>query len=149
MEALTATGAGFLVAVLWFDLMFDVQTLGHRHEVPEPVLASIAAYYRRVTTDARPMNRLVAAVMVATVASIVAEVAGGRGPRWGAWLSLGLVVTAVGLAGSRTVPRASRLGARRDPPSRQAALARSIFRDHVVCLGTMAAVLVVQLIWVR
>ena len=148
MHAFTAAGAGFLVSVLWFDLMFDVQSLGHRHEVPEPVLTSISAYYKRVTTDARPMNRLVAAVMVATIASIVAEVAGGRGPHWGAWLSLVLAATAVGLAGSRTVPRAIRLGARRDPLSRQAVLARSILRDHVTCLGAMGAVLVVQLIWV-
>jgi hypothetical protein len=149
MDALPAAGAGFLLAVLWFDLMFDVQSLGHRHEVPEPVLSSISAYYRRVTTDARPMNRLIAAVMLATVASIVAEVAGGRGPHWGTWLSLGLAATAVGLAGGRTVPRAIRLGARRDSLSRQAVLARSILWDHVACLSAIAVVLVVQLIWVR
>jgi hypothetical protein len=28
MEVLTAAGAGFLLAVLWFDLMFDVQVRG-------------------------------------------------------------------------------------------------------------------------
>jgi hypothetical protein len=57
-------GGGFLLAVLWFDLMFDVQVRGHRAaELPDDVLDSIATYYRRVTTTARPMNRLVAAVM--------------------------------------------------------------------------------------
>jgi hypothetical protein len=43
-------GSGFLLAVL--------------------VLGSISAYYRRVTTAARPMNRLVAAVMLATTVAI-------------------------------------------------------------------------------
>ena len=64
MTQFVAAGAGFLLAVLWFDLMFDVQVLRVRpDEIPEPVLASIAAYYRRVTTAARPMNRLVAAAI--------------------------------------------------------------------------------------
>ena len=69
MSAFVSAGAGFLLAVLWFDLMFDVQVLGHGpHALPERVLASIAAYYGRVTTAARPMNRLVAAHRIAQVA---------------------------------------------------------------------------------
>ena len=73
MTPFIAAGAGFLLAVLWFDLMFDVQALRHRgREVPEDAVASIAAYYRRVTTTARPMNRL-AAVMLATLGSVVPD----------------------------------------------------------------------------
>jgi hypothetical protein len=50
-------GAGFLLAVLWFDLMFDVQVLrAAPGALPEPVLASIAGYYARVTTAARPIT---------------------------------------------------------------------------------------------
>jgi len=150
MQDFAAAGAGFLWAVLWFDLMFDVQILRqHGTEVSEPVLASISAYYKRVTTDARPMNRLVALVMATTVGSAVAEVVGDRGPRWAAWASLALVVSAVALAGSRTVPRAVRLGTHRDPISVQSGLARSIFRDHLACLGAISALLVLQLTWVR
>ena len=78
MNAFVTAGAGFLLAVLWFDLMFDVQAAGRGAvEVPEPALASIAAYYARVTTAARPMNRLIAAVMAATLAAIVVEIAKG------------------------------------------------------------------------
>jgi hypothetical protein len=150
MRVLSAAGAGFLLAVLWFDLMFDVQVLRqHDREVPEPVLASISAYYRRVTTDSRPMNRLVAVVMAATAGSVVAEVVVDRGPRWTGWASLALVVGAVVLAGSRTVPRAVRLGARRDPLSAQSDLARSILRDHLTCLAAITALLVLQLTWAR
>jgi hypothetical protein len=46
VTALVTAGSGFLLAVLWFDLMFDVQVLRRRErggEVPEEVLASIAS----------------------------------------------------------------------------------------------------------
>jgi len=53
MHSFVAAGAGFLLAVLWFDLMFDVQTRKHASDVlPPDVLTSISTYYRRVTTDA-------------------------------------------------------------------------------------------------
>ena len=146
MNAFVAAGAGFLLAVLWFDLMFDVQALRHRErDLPEAVLASIAGYYARVTTAARPMNRLVAAAMVATLAAVIVELAKGDGPVWVGWTSLALVLGAVGLAATHTVPAGVRLGTRRDPPSTQSALARSILRDHLVCLAAIAAVLVLQL----
>src|SRR5579864_6445207 len=89
MEKFAATGAGFLLAVLWFDLMFDVQVRKHTGPVlPATVLTSISAYYRRVTTEAFPMNRLVALVMVLTLASIVAEIVQGKAPWWTGWGSL-------------------------------------------------------------
>ena len=60
--------------MLWLDLMFDVQTRAHLGStLPSQVLQSISAYYRRVTTDANPMNRLVAIMMVATLLSIAAK----------------------------------------------------------------------------
>jgi hypothetical protein len=41
MTPFVTAGAGFLLAVLWFDLMFDVQALPHRRrELPEHTLAS-------------------------------------------------------------------------------------------------------------
>ena len=146
MSAFVTAGAGFLLAVLWFDLMFDVQVLGHAGgQLPEEVLDSIASYYRRVTTTARPMNRLVATVMVATLAALVVEIAADEQDAWVPLLSLGLAILAIALAGGRIVPRAVRLGARVDPPERQSALARSIFREHVVCAAAIAGVLAVQL----
>ncbi len=148
MTQFVAAGAGFLLAVLWFDLMFDVQVLRLRaDEIPESALASIAAYYARVTTAARPMNRLVAAAMVATIASIVVQLARGDRPPWVGWASLPLVLVPVGLAGARTVPNAVRLGARSDPLEHQRTLARAICRDHLCCASAIAAVLAVQLIF--
>jgi hypothetical protein len=146
VNAFVAAGAGFLLAVLWFDLMFDVQARRvPGEEATEPALASISAYYARVTTAARPMNRLVAAVMVATLAAIVVQIAAGDGPAWVGWASLALVAGAVALAAAHTVPGAVRLGARADTPRVQTRLARGILRDHAICLAAIVAVLVIQL----
>src|SRR4051794_12086140 len=95
--------------------MFDVQVLRHRSgAVPEDVLASISGYYARVTTAARPMNRLISIVMLATVAAILVQIAKGDSPRWVGWASLALAGTGIGLAGARTVRNAVRLGAGSD-----------------------------------
>jgi hypothetical protein len=145
MTRFIAGGAGFLLAVLWFDLMFDVQMAGHRTGLPEAALGSIATYYRRVTTAARPMNRLVAAVMLGTLGSIIAQIARGEHPRWLGWVSLALAAAPILLAGLHTVPSAVRLGSRRDPLERQAELARSILRDHVFCALGILALLIIQL----
>ena len=146
MRPFISAGAGFLLAVLWFDLMFDVQVLRRpAGELEEPVLASIAGYYRRVTTMAAPMNRLVAAVMLLTLGAIIAQIAAGQGPAWAGWVSLVLAAVPIGVAGSRTVPSAVRLGTRSDPPARQSDLARAICRQHLFCFGSIAALLVVQL----
>jgi ER membrane protein SH3 len=146
VSAFVTAGAGFLLAVLWFDLMFDVQVVRHaRDELPEDVLASIAGYYARVTTAARPMNRLIATVMLATLTAIVVEIASGDETAWVSWSSLALAAVAIGLAGARIVPSAVRLGTRRDSATRQSAAARSIYRGHVLCAGAMAGVLVLQL----
>jgi len=146
VRACTSASGGFLLAVLWFDLMFDVQVIGHRNgELPEEVLASISDYYRRVTTTARPMNRLIALVMLATLAAIVAELLGEGTHAWVAWSSLAAAVAPIALAGARTVPNAVRLGARRDPPKRQSTLARSICQQHLFCAASIAALLVLQL----
>lgn len=145
MDAVVIGGAGFLLAVLWFDLMFDVQVRGHRGEVlPEAVLASISTYYRRVTTDAAPMNRLVALGMLVTLVGIAGQaVAGDVG--WG--LSVASAVLGVGpiaLAAVRVVPAAVRLGARTADVVAQSRLARQIWRDHVVCFASVALLIVVQ-----
>jgi hypothetical protein len=150
VTAFVTAGAGFLLAVLWFDLMFDVQVRAHRGtDIPPHVLTSIGAYYQRVTTSARPMNRLVGIAMIATIVAIVVQLARGDVPTWLSVASLLLVGGPVGLAAARTVPTAVRLGAATDSPSHQGWLARSIWRDHLLCLSGIAALLVLQLVFGR
>jgi hypothetical protein len=150
MSALLGAGGGFLLAVLWMDLLFDVQVLRHRaaDPLPEDVLASIAAYYRRVTTTARPLGHLVALAMFVTAGA--ALVAALRAFRAGApalvhVAAFALVAAPAALALVRVVPNAVRLGARRDGPEIQSALAREICRDHLLCLASIAAFVALQI----
>lgn len=148
MTEFVAAGAGFLLAVLWFDLMFDVQILGRRAtsgERDDGALRSITAYYRRVTTGARPMNLLIGVVMIATLVAIGAQIAAGGDPRWVGWASLALAGGAIAVALFHTIPTARRLGRRTDDLTAQRRLARSIGRAHLLCIALIALLLVVQL----
>jgi len=145
VEAVVAAGAAFLLAVLWFDLMHDVLVRGHTEPaLPESVLAPITGYYRRVVVDAHPMNKLVAIVMMATLIAIVVE--WGEVEAWVSWLSLAGSAGAIGLALTRTVRTAGRLGLRQDDAVTQSELARQCYRDHVVCFVAMTSVLAAQLV---
>ncbi len=138
--------AGFLLAVLWFDLMFDVQV--RRASTPaanDAALASISAYYRRVTTDARPMNNLVSVAMLAMLVAIIVEIVRAD-PAWCGWTSLPLALGPMAFALTRTVPNAIRLGAATGTPHDQLSRARTILRDHIVCFASIAVLIAVQLI---
>ena len=141
MRLIEAGCAGFLIAVLWMDLIFDTQVLSHRgaDELPDSVLDSIAGYYHRATTTSRPMSYLIALVM--------AILLGALGFRWirdgdASWLLAASTVLAgvpILLAAVRTVPNAVRLGERKGGPAELSHLARSICRDHLICLTFMSA----------
>ncbi|MGB6206117.1 hypothetical protein, partial [Mycobacterium sp.] len=140
--------SGFLFAVLWMDLMFDVQVLAGRDpggDLPERALASIAGYYRRAVTESGPMSRLIVVVMVVLLAALGFRAARGDDPAWLLAVSALLAAGPILLALSHTVPSAARLGCRSDGPAEQTALARSIWRDHLVCAGCVLAFLV---LWV-
>src|SRR5262249_40963681 len=142
-----AAGAAFLLAVLWFDLMFDVQSRRHRGgPLPFEVLASISAYYRRVTTEAYPMNRLVALVMLFTHAAIVTAIVDGVHPRGIGGSPRALAASGVVPPLRRTVPNARRLGSAQDTPEMQSTLARAICRDHLFSFARTSLVLGLQLI---
>ncbi len=146
MNAFAATGLGFLLAVLWFDLMFDVQTRKNQEEVlPPEVLASISAYYRRVTTEAWPMNRLVALMMLVVLGAIIAEIFADEISGWITWGSLALAMFGFAVTRMRTLPNAIRLGQANDPPEMQSQLARSVFRDHAFGFARTLVMLALQL----
>jgi len=127
--------------------MFDVQVWRHRRspQVPEDALSSIAAYYRRVTTTASPMGRLVGLTMVVLLFALVAQVIWGEEPSWVSIVSIPAALLGIGLAAARIFGQARRLGTRGDPPAVQSELARGIFRAHLVCLAAMVTLLAAQL----
>jgi hypothetical protein len=148
MATLLTACSGFLLAVLWMDLIFDVQVLENRsagEDLHEPVLASIAGYYHRATTTSRPMSRLIALVMVILLGALGFQAARGHDPAWLLATSAGLAGVPMVLALTHTVPSAVRLGHRTDGPAEQSRLARSVCRDHLICAGSMLAFLV---LWV-
>ncbi len=145
--ALTISGS-YLLGVLWMDLMFDVQVLAQAFgdaSVPEQALDSISAYYRRVTTDARPMGHLVGTGIALTILGSLVQGVRAAGGSWHRFAPLFFSGMPGSLALLRTVPNAIRLGARTDPLAGQAELARSICADHLVCFASIAVFVVLQL----
>jgi hypothetical protein len=139
--------ATFLVAVLWFDLMFDVQVLRHRGaaELPLDVVASIRAYYRRVLIDSSPMGRMVGVVMLVFTVTLIAQTFAGDVAPWISLVSWAGFVFGPGLAAARVVRNARRLALDTDDLTTQSALARRICSDHLICLATMSATVAAQL----
>ncbi|WP_235009635.1 hypothetical protein [Mycobacterium sp. 3519A] len=138
---IASASAGFLLAVLWMDLIFDSQVLRHRGAdvLPETVIASVSSYYRRATT--RPMSLLIAVVMLILLGALGFHWMTGGEP---VWLMVALTVLAgvpIMLALTRTVPNAVRLGAGAASQRELTRLARAICLDHVVCLVLMSAFL--------
>jgi hypothetical protein len=146
-----AACAGFLIAVLWMDLIFDSQVLRHRGTdvLPEPVLASISAYYRRATTASRPMSHLIAGVMAVLLGSLVFRWATAADPGWMSGATAVLAGAPILLAMTRTVPNAVRLGAGADSVHERSRLARAVCTDHIFCLVFMSAFLALWVISAR
>ena len=144
---IAAACAGFLIAVLWMDLIFDSQVLRHRgtEELPEPVLSSISAYYRRATTTSKPMSLLIAIVMVILLGTLGFAWISGPIVVWALVVASALAAGPILLAMLRTVPNAVRLGARNGDVADQSRLARSVCIDHLVCLACLVAFLALWL----
>lgn len=150
LATIPAVCSGFLLAVLWMDLLFDTQALAgarRREQLDEAALASIAGYYHRATTTSQPMGRLLAVVMALLVGSVIVHAARGATP---GWVLAGSAVAAGGpilLAMLRTVPNAVRLGWRGGSAAEQTRLARAILADHVACAVGMLTFVVLWLGW--
>jgi len=95
------------------------------------------------------MNRLVAAIMLGTLAALVVQVVDGDAPRWASSASLALTLGAIGLAMGHTFGTGARLGRGRGTPDEQRRLAGLMLRDHLICLAGIVAVLALQLGFAR
>jgi hypothetical protein len=91
------------------------------------------------------MGRLVGLVMLALLVALIVQAARGDAPAWTSVVSIPAALVGFGLAGLRVFGRARRLGRRTDPAELRSTIARSILRDHVVCLAAMVTLLAAQL----
>ena len=140
-RVLAACGA-FLLAVLWMDLMFDVQVLGG--DPSASALASIRAYYQRVTVDSGAMAYLIGLVMLTGVGLAIVQ---ARRSRAGLALRIAapaLVIIPVGLALGLIFPSAQEL-AHTDAVARQTELAQRICYSHLAVFAMISAFLGIQL----
>lgn len=139
-RVLAATG-GFLLAVLWMDLMFDVQYFG---AAPATAASSIAAYYRRVTVEAGWMTWLIATVMLVTVVGVVLQARSSSQPRWRRAVTPALAVVPIALALVVVFPAARELAGAGEPADRLG-LVRTIAFSHIACFAAVAAFVALQL----
>ena len=134
MRPLSCASGGFLLGILWMDLLFDVQLF----RAGPAAVPTIAAYYRHATIEAYPMNRLIAVMMLVTAIGALIQLLRSRSRRRDAVLFARAAIP-VGLALSRIVPNAMRLGGGADSAAEQARLAWTICIEHLICFASMAA----------
>ena len=159
MRVLVTGGAGYigsvsveaLLAAGHDAIVLDDLSTGRRAAVPAGARLRVASYGDEALVGSLLESERVDAILHCGARSLVGEsvrdparyyrdnVAGG----------INLLEAArragVSLAGVRTVPNAVRLGGRSDTVAGQSGLARQILRDHLLCVVSIAAVLVVQL----
>lgn len=136
---------GFMLAVLYMDLVFDLSALPHRHvkgPLPNDILDPIAMYYRYITRN----PYLLMFVMLTTTVCIVAEIYYRQVPRWAGYTSLALIAIAQAGGVLKVIPTAQRLGAGKDTVEEQTRMVRSIFPAHLVLLVCILLLAAVQLV---
>jgi hypothetical protein len=133
---------GFMLAVLYIDLMFDVTAVPHRGSnttLPKEVLDPITLYYGRITQN----PYVLMFVMLTTTVCLVMEIVYSLVPRWAGYSSLVFMVLAMGIGSAKVIPAAQRLASGRDPEELRTRLIHSMFPAHVlllICIILLAAI---------
>jgi hypothetical protein len=134
---------GFLIAVLYIDLVFDVSALPHPREhaaLPSHVRDPIATYYRYVTRN----PYLLMVIMVTASACIVAEVVFNLVPRWAGYVSLLQIALSVSTAVFKVIPAARRLAIGGETPESQTRIIVMVLRYHILLLMIVLSLAFVQ-----
>jgi hypothetical protein len=136
---------GFMLAILYIDLMFDVMSVPHRRSgttLPKNVLEPITHYYRRVTQN----PYVLMFVMMTTTISLVVQIVYGLTLQWAAYSSLAAMGLAMVAGIVKVVPAARRLASGREPPDVQTRLIHGVFTAHVLLLACILVLAVIQLV---
>ena len=139
---------GFLLAVLWFDLKFDLLVLDQlvdRGDVDREALAGIKAYYARALGTEMAGFPLIMTMMFLSVVATLVQYKDDCLVAW-TWLaSLLLLVPPILLAIVRVVPNAGKLADSDADYRQQLDLADAILQDHLFCFASISCFLVLQL----
>lgn len=134
---------GFMMAVLYIDLMFDVSAVTYRKTgtaLPPAVLDPITHYYGRITQN----PYVLMFVMLTTTVCIGAEIYYRLAPRWAGWASLALMGLSMMTGTLKVIPTAQRLGSGQDSPEARTKMVHGMLPAHLVLLVNILALAAIQ-----
>ena len=134
---------GFMLAVLYIDLMFDLLAQPHRRSqgpLPKDVLESITRYYGRITQN----PYVLMFVMVTATGCLVAGLVFKQVPPWAGYSSLLLMALNVAVAATKVIPAAQRLGSDAETDATRTRLIHGMLPYHLVLLGIVVAISIIQ-----
>ena len=134
---------GFMMAVLYIDLMFDVSAVPYRHTkaaLPKEVLDPITHYYGRITQN----PYVLMFVMLTTAVSIGAQIVYGLAPRWVGYSSLFLMGLSMLTGTLKVIPTAQRLGSGKDPEDVRTRMIHGMLPFHIVLLINILLLAAIQ-----
>jgi hypothetical protein len=124
---------GFMMAVLYIDLMFDVSAVSYRKSnapLPPAVLDPITHYYGRITQN----PYVLMFVMLTTTLCLGAQIYYGLAPRWAGWASLALMGLSMMTGTLKVIPTAQRLGSGDDSAEARTRMVHGLLPAHLVLL---------------
>jgi hypothetical protein len=136
---------GFMLAILYIDLMFDVLSVPYRRSgamLPKEVLDPVTHYYGRVTQN----PYVLMFVMLTTTICVVLQIVYGLAPRWAAYSSLVAIALAMAAGAGKVIPSARRLASGEVPPEEQTRLVHGVFTAHVLLFVCILVLGVLQLL---
>lgn len=135
---------GFMLAVLYIDLMFDVTAVPYRRSgttLPKEVLDPIVHYYGRITQN----PYVLMFVMLTTTVCLITQIVYDLVPRWAGYSSLVMMGLAMVAGTVKVIPTAQRLASGKDPVDVQTALVHNMFPSHLVLLISILLLAAIQL----
>jgi hypothetical protein len=124
---------GFMMAVLYIDLMFDVSAVQYRGTnapLPREVLDPITHYYGRITQN----PYVLMFVMLTTTLCIGAQIVYALAPRWVGYSSLFLMGLSMITGTLKVIPTAQRLGSAKDSEEVRTRMVHGMLPAHLVLL---------------
>ena len=134
---------GFMMAVLYIDLMFDVSAAPYRKSnapLPKAVLDPITHYYGRITQN----PYVLMFVMLTTTLCIGSEILYNSAPRWASYSSLFLMGLSMMTGTLKVIPTAQRLGAGTDPEDVRTRMIHGMLPFHLILMVNIIALTAIQ-----
>ena len=134
---------GFMMAVLYIDLMFDIMAAPYRKTnaaLPKAVLDPITHYYGRITQN----PYVLMFVMLTALLCIGSEILYDLVPRWAAYSSLGLMLLSMMTGVLKVIPTAQRLGAGTDSEDARTRMVHSMMPFHLILMVNILLLTAIQ-----